>query len=99
MNAECYTTEFRQCLSPKGQLYLKADNQGKPDLNFTTTFTRPLLILHNAILRAYYTHNAAFTISIYMPFFNSSVMFIRIIIIVIIEELSLLACLLIATQI
>ncbi|XP_043482826.1 peripheral plasma membrane protein CASK isoform X6 [Leptopilina heterotoma] len=26
---ECYTTEYRQCLSPKGQLYLKADNDGR----------------------------------------------------------------------
>ncbi|KOX70502.1 Peripheral plasma membrane protein CASK [Melipona quadrifasciata] len=26
---ECYTTEYRQCLSPKGQLYLKADNEGR----------------------------------------------------------------------
>ncbi|XP_066591781.1 peripheral plasma membrane protein CASK isoform X3 [Prorops nasuta] len=25
---EVYTTEYRQCLSPKGQLYLKADNEG-----------------------------------------------------------------------
>ncbi|XP_035717246.1 peripheral plasma membrane protein CASK-like isoform X6 [Vespa mandarinia] len=24
---ECYTTEYRQCLSPKGQLYLKADSE------------------------------------------------------------------------
>ncbi|XP_018370234.1 PREDICTED: peripheral plasma membrane protein CASK-like [Trachymyrmex cornetzi] len=24
----CYTTEYRQCLSPKGQLYLKADSEG-----------------------------------------------------------------------
>ncbi|XP_078035539.1 peripheral plasma membrane protein CASK isoform X3 [Augochlora pura] len=26
---ECYTTEYRQCLSPKGQLYLKADSEGR----------------------------------------------------------------------
>ncbi|XP_017881326.1 peripheral plasma membrane protein CASK-like [Ceratina calcarata] len=26
---EYYTTEYRQCLSPKGQLYLKADNEGR----------------------------------------------------------------------
>ncbi|XP_066591786.1 peripheral plasma membrane protein CASK isoform X8 [Prorops nasuta] len=26
---EVYTTEYRQCLSPKGQLYLKADNEGR----------------------------------------------------------------------
>ncbi|XP_011638767.1 peripheral plasma membrane protein CASK isoform X4 [Pogonomyrmex barbatus] len=25
----CYTTEYRQCLSPKGQLYLKADSEGR----------------------------------------------------------------------
>ncbi|XP_050474796.1 peripheral plasma membrane protein CASK isoform X1 [Bombus huntii] len=33
---ECYTTEYRQCLSPKGQLYLKADNEGltSPSCNF-----------------------------------------------------------------
>ncbi|XP_029054324.1 peripheral plasma membrane protein CASK isoform X5 [Osmia bicornis bicornis] len=26
---EYYTTEYRQCLSPKGQLYLKADSEGR----------------------------------------------------------------------
>ncbi|XP_043289368.1 peripheral plasma membrane protein CASK isoform X8 [Venturia canescens] len=26
---ECYATEYRQCLSPKGQLYLKADSEGR----------------------------------------------------------------------
>ncbi|XP_012283149.1 peripheral plasma membrane protein CASK isoform X2 [Orussus abietinus] len=26
---ECYATEYRQCLSPKGQLYLKADTEGR----------------------------------------------------------------------
>ncbi|CAK9821549.1 Peripheral plasma membrane protein CASK [Anthophora retusa] len=33
---ECYTTEYRQCLSPKGQLYLKADSEGltSPSCNF-----------------------------------------------------------------
>ncbi|RLU26506.1 hypothetical protein DMN91_000302 [Ooceraea biroi] len=32
----CYTTEYRQCLSPKGQLYLKADSEGliSPSCNF-----------------------------------------------------------------
>ncbi|XP_043251633.1 peripheral plasma membrane protein CASK isoform X5 [Colletes gigas] len=26
---ECYTTEYGQCLSPKGQLYLKVDSEGR----------------------------------------------------------------------
>ena len=32
MNSECYTTEYRPYLSPKGQVYLKVDNEGKLDL-------------------------------------------------------------------
>lgn len=40
INAECYTTEYRQCLSPKGQIYLKADSEGKPDLTFNQHFRR-----------------------------------------------------------
>lgn len=39
MNSECYTTEFRPCLSPKGRVYLKVDNEGKPDLKtFDSSF-------------------------------------------------------------
>ena len=43
MNTACYTTEYRQCLSPKGQLYLKADSEGKPDLTFNHYFRRSLV--------------------------------------------------------
>lgn len=43
MNIACYTTEYRQCLSPKGQLYLKADSEGKPDLTFNHYFRRSLV--------------------------------------------------------
>lgn len=43
MNTACYTTEYRQCLSPKGQLYLKADSEGKPDLIFNHYFRRSLV--------------------------------------------------------
>lgn len=42
MNTEYYN-EYRQCLSPKGQLYLKADNEGKPDLTFNHHFRRSLV--------------------------------------------------------
>lgn len=46
MNTECYTTEYRQCLSPKGQLYLKADSEGKPYLTFNHHFRQePCIIM------------------------------------------------------
>lgn len=39
MNSECYTTEYRPYLSPKGRVYLKVDNEGKPDLKtFDSSF-------------------------------------------------------------
>lgn len=57
MNTACYTTEYRQCLSPKGQLYLKADSEGKPDLIFNHYFRRSLVSSRHTHTHTYmYTH-------------------------------------------
>lgn len=55
MNTACYTTEYRQCLSPKGQLYLKADSEGKPDLTFNYYFRRSLVTSRHIYIYITYT--------------------------------------------
>lgn len=56
MNTACYTTEYRQCLSPKGQLYLKADSEGKPDLTFNYYFRRSLVTSRHIYIYIYILH-------------------------------------------
>lgn len=56
MNTACYTTEYRQCLSPKGQLYLKADSEGKPDLTFNHYFRRSLVSSRHIYILHVYTY-------------------------------------------
>lgn len=64
MNTEYYN-EYRQCLSPKGQLYLKADNEGKPDLTFNHHFRRSLVsschMYHTLTYTNTYTESHIFT--------------------------------------
>lgn len=65
MNTACYTTEYRQCLSPKGQLYLKADSEGKPDLTFNHYFRRSLVSSRHTHTYIYISHVYTYHIHTY----------------------------------
>lgn len=73
MNTACYTTEYRQCLSPKGQLYLKADSEGKPDPTFNHYFRRSLVSSRHIYILHVYTDSHILYYATFspIPFYSS----------------------------